>query len=303
MTALSKTKTWAHTNVSVADGAGPTPTGAQTNADIGNRQLLYDIKIALVAGNWSVVSSSGWTGAAFTAGAGDNWGTSTGVNWIVSGEHGWIVLQNNAISTGFQICLDLNYAETTTEKIDMWVSYASGFTGGTVSARPTATDEWKSLDNVSWMSGANSNRGASIFLSSDGECTRFVTSRNTGFLRLWCFEKFPSPNSAWPRPYVAFGSEIPSHGNLFQANNIPIETPEGTISAFLGLPVNGLGESVESTKLNSADVGGDWVCPPVSLVSDDSSFVMYLDRFFDFWVCAITYRRVGAGITLFSATF
>jgi hypothetical protein len=177
--------------------------------------MLYEIKAAFIAGNWTVVSSSGWTGSAFTAGASDNWGTSTAVNWTISGEHGWIVLQNNAISTGFQICLDLNYAETATEKIDMWVSYASGFTGGTVSARPTATDEWQSLNNATWASGVNNNRGASIFLTSDGACSRFVTSINGSFLRLWCIEKLPSPNAAWPRAYVAFGVKSPSFSVLF----------------------------------------------------------------------------------------
>jgi hypothetical protein len=50
-------------------------------------------------------------------------------------------------------------------------------------------------------------------------------------------------------------------------------------------PVNGTGDGVDDTKLNGVDAGGNWVCPPVSLASEDASFTMYLDRFSDLWAC------------------
>jgi len=282
MAALTKIKTWAHTNISVPDGSGPTPTGSQGNQDIGNRQLMWEIKEVLIAGNWTVISSSGWNGVDFTAGAGDNWTAASNVNWTISGEHGWIVLQNNAIATGFQILIDLTSSETATEFMDMWVSYASGFTGGSASARPSATDEWMSVNNAQWQSSAADNRGASCFLSSDGECSRIVTSWNSSNIKLWAFEKFASPNPIWVRPALAIAAQNADSGTL-SSENIPIETPVGVLNGFFTSSSNGGGSGINTSFLDGVDVGGNWVAPPVGLASKQTSFSGLMARLFDLW--------------------
>ena len=141
-----------------------------------NKQLLLDMKNMLIAtsslGTWTnaagatITPTNPWTvryscngTTAGTAGDGvDRWqslsdmnpGQMTGVNSLTSAARSWIVLKNTTLDGGgnFQVLFDwlsdTNLGSTFWGDYGscvMYVSRTAGFTGGTTTSRPTATDE------------------------------------------------------------------------------------------------------------------------------------------------------------------
>ncbi len=95
---------------------------------------------------------------------------SQDVNFGAAGvRHSWIVLRNDSIASHFEICFDMRSATT----IDVIVSAAAGFTGGSVTARPTATDE--KVVTTAFINGAvNTTHQLHGWQSSDGQCNRVM---------------------------------------------------------------------------------------------------------------------------------
>lgn len=120
--------------------------------------------------------------------------------------HTWIVLKLDQIATSAEVCFDFDHSET--DRIDIVVSTA-GFTGGSTTARPTATDEIVLLSNNSWtgMLGSGDGSGGQlrghIMLSSDGQCFRVVVANNGivgGFLLI---DKPGQAVTGWTNPMIS----------------------------------------------------------------------------------------------------
>lgn len=288
-------KTWQFdlNNVVVADS-----TLDGLNAFRDRRELLLGIKDALIglASNpWSVVSSSDSS----TSSASDLWVDAGDLRWRdddTSGVFSWIVLRQTGISTTFELLITCEEDSIGVDgaRIGAWVAQA-GFTGGTTTARPTATDERQLRDSTSsgwWGSGAD---GVSydfryhVMQSSDGECTRvliFINGTNTGF---WLFDKPKNPVTGWSDPYVA----------VISGNN-DASTNQTTYAKFYD-SANGLGRfsGIETTMylsgegfLNAAagelvtvpnELTGDFVASEVGLHSLSSTFVGRVGELFDLW--------------------
>jgi hypothetical protein len=161
----------------------------QTTATSGNlttdcQNAMLKIKLALVGftnAHWTVISSSN----ASLAGTGDHWAsTASNLTWNSVGQiHSWIVLQQTGINvTGTtQICIDLlSSGPSYTYNFTIAFSPSAGFTtGGTTSARPTASDEFY-LDNQTWFPTSAANTVLHVMQSSTGACTRvFLYSGGT----------------------------------------------------------------------------------------------------------------------------
>jgi len=106
--------------------------------------FMYNLKDTLVTNCGAVVVSSSDSSV---ADASDNWGSAADLIWS-TGAHSWIVLQLDSVFSGFQICIDLSESSYKNEAIVL--TSAAGFTGGTTSARPTATDEAVCLNSLQW---------------------------------------------------------------------------------------------------------------------------------------------------------
>jgi hypothetical protein len=194
MTLIALAKTW---------DIDPNNVGGISQANRNDHQhTLFQIKQALTgAGELTnpmtvVLSSDG-----ATADASDNWLAFDDLDWNTAGTpHGWIVLQMGA--GGAQILWDLNNVN---ERLmtTLW-SPADGFTGGTTSARPTATDEQPinlTITTQGWL-GQNTGVGhyvVSVWGSTDGESYRVVTRRTRGSSSVASFmimEKLTRPTVA-----------------------------------------------------------------------------------------------------------
>jgi len=157
-------KTWQHNaNNAIA---------AQGSAELCVDAFWLAVKNALLAfasNPWTVVSSSDGV----TSGASDLW---TDASKLV--HHGttrsWIVLKQTGMCSGnFQLCIDFNNATASTGTVV--VSPNAGFTGGSTTARPTATDEY-ALISTSMILQLFSDVGTrwTVMQTSDGACTRIL---------------------------------------------------------------------------------------------------------------------------------
>jgi hypothetical protein len=178
--------------------------GADGNYTVENKKVLFGIKQALLLGTfpWTVVASSD----SVNAGASDYWIDQDDLVWGTTDgtARSWIVLKNTAISdetNGFQLLIDCfpwasNAAYTYTAS--MWISN-QGFTGGSNTARPTATDEVQILNVAAWTSSSTTElgtpytRNAFIAKSTDGECTRIYLNRASASCGFWMFDRIKNP--------------------------------------------------------------------------------------------------------------
>lgn len=197
MTVPTPTKTWQH-----AENSGPYASLAA---------LMYAWKeqmIGWASGAWSVVSSSDGAG---TASAADNWADASDVVFHnAANNHSWLVLQNDNIASGFQICVDCNRnsggAQTVTR---LYVSEGAGFTGGTATDRPTATDEVEpaasaGAGDFEWTAAANlASTPAYLHMaaSDDGEQHSWMVAVNS---TVPCFFRIGLAENAvdgWTNPW------------------------------------------------------------------------------------------------------
>lgn len=117
---------------------------------------------------WTVVSSSD----SVTADSNDNWANIGDiVHASAPTAHSWIVLE--APVGDLQICFDTGFSSSLPERWGVYISFEDGFTGGTTTNRPTATDELE-VSNVSTNIFPTSTFTSKVHcsISDDGEQTR-----------------------------------------------------------------------------------------------------------------------------------
>lgn len=120
--------------------------------------------------------------------------------------HSWIVLGLPEIGPGVQLCFDFKYSNSQYGDV---VVTPTGFSGGSVTARPTAADEQVLrageilFGQLGDGGGAGAQLWAHLMLSTDGECFRVLVMNNgvaTGFLLV---DKPGSPATGWDTPMIA----------------------------------------------------------------------------------------------------
>ena len=127
----------------------------------------------------------------------------------VGSRHSWIVLKQTGISSNFQICLDCTGAGSGV----ILFSPSAGFTGGTVTNRPTATDQVYLLGGTTSQTifpSTNTQRVFHYTQSSDGECSRLWIFEGGVNVFFWMFDKPKNPSTGWSTPHVCFAESTTS---------------------------------------------------------------------------------------------
>ncbi len=183
MTLPSLTKTWQFV---------PNYAIAATGTALGtNRTILKTIKdflttdaaewvdnanIATTAANLWTVRYSCDSVVAGSAGDGvDRWDAITDLVWAnAASAHSWIVLRNTAIGSTAELLISCEGSSGSGHVLTIAISPSAGFTGGTTTARPTATDEAVTLNNAAWGGVGTSDTSVKVHVvkSTDGECWR-----------------------------------------------------------------------------------------------------------------------------------
>lgn len=185
------TKNW---QLDVNNVAG---TNSTSLAD--HRATLFAIKSSLISfidNPWTVHSSSN----AITADASDNWTAASDLVWD-TGNHSWIVLIKP--TTGSQALFNLN--ETDSRNMEIYWSLGGLFTGGTISARPTATDEITIQTGGFWSGGLQAaNTWVHVWHEDTGARTRVLVSNDISDpLLFWILDEIANTFSDnWSDPEI-----------------------------------------------------------------------------------------------------
>jgi hypothetical protein len=260
---MVNTKTWTKTRIAV--------TGADN--DHANRNLLIAIKNHMISNGWSVVFSSNST----IVGADDYWSSSGDiVNAIPGSVHSWIVLSNNSICSGYQLCIDCGLA--TVGMMYFFVSInGTGFTGGSTTARPTATDEKQLNINTDYWTSYSSGTGpsANIWISSDYSATKIVLGPTTVRGVWWFVQPIDAPDW-WEKPnlsMVNFGTCI--HTDHDTTSEMWSGGIVNDLKAEFGLGTIMIGTTRALTTAGVAgaagDYGGNWPVSPMWVLGSNAS--------------------------------
>lgn len=279
MAEIANTKTWTKTRL-VAN---------LSSAANNNKLLFVKIKDEMKAHGWTVVGSSDATTANLTGT--DLWVDQTDITVSATVAHSWIVLTNGSIATGFQICFAFSITSTTAAKVRVVVSRV-GFTGGSTTARPTATDEIIcTLESDNWTANAaTAEEHAHVFTSSDHQCTHVVLSSSASAVHgFWALDRPAVPPSWFTNPWVVIMHGLdPLHSNWSTSADLwaNVCTPDGLgIGCGLGSLMVGTTRALTSANLAGAsgDYGGNWPCTPAWLVSSSPYMGGIVGRLFDLW--------------------
>lgn len=238
---------------------------------------------------WAVRGSSDSVAAGMDST--DRWVTAANLVWDApASAHSWIVLRQTGIATNFEICIDLDNAGGG-GNIAIVVSPSVGFSGGSVTDRPTAADEYVLLSSAAaaW-SGVDADHVVHVMQSTDGQCSRVAVWRaSTNLCTFILLDKPANPTTGWTNPHVATAVGIGSaYGNTYGG----LSTLSSTISKGFGSAVMALGYTCEGLQASGQ------IAPQIVGVGDatndfDNSWPM-----FPIGVASITLNHKGRHGTL-----
>jgi hypothetical protein len=152
---------------------------------------------------WTVVGSSSGPGGSAALDGVNRWSGSPGN--IQPGA--WIVLQQDGISSGFQLCWQNTLEFPADFRNEMTVSPSAGFTGGGLTTRPTATDEVVITTVATTDITSNTNDiTVNVVQSDDGECTRIWTYQNSGNPHFTIIDRLQRPVSGFSIPWLGWSN-------------------------------------------------------------------------------------------------
>lgn len=282
--------------------SGNNAVAAQGTALATNRRILRTIKNLLLAFGtlpWTTRYSCD-SAVAGAAGDGvDRWDSDTDLVWNAAGSaHSWYVLQQANVTATFQVLISLEGASAAGSLLTCYFSPSAGFTGGTTTARPTATDEVQVLNGASWggAGSADSNVIIDAMQSTDGQCTRVVVCRLSAATTFMAFDRPKNPVTGWSNPSVGIwlgrdAANAFTYADLTAVALVKLRLGTTNTSAFCTQ------EAFGSTVIGNAAVGanevsGDFPMLPVGIWCNNAPVRGRQGEFFDLWM-GYTTNAVG----------
>ena len=316
---LSTTKTWRKTFIDVVLNEGPPAQSGQSDGDRQNRQLLWEIKEALITGTgaWTVVRSAGYQDGDWDVGNADYWTTANDVRWKdTDGTYSWIVLEQTGIHDYCRILIRLFHDKLETESICIYVSCDDGAwgAGGSSTTIPDFPTQYRAVGYANiwqpWIDDGEHEKVANVFQSSDGECTRiYIHDANlTGEYRFFMIDK-PMANTAldetiWPVPVVTCGVQYllydaaPQYesyiGGLLRCETSThwlggqkcgvYTAAEGAVPAALISNVYEYSQYLAEETYIAPDYDGKYMCFPLDLATNRAGSAGVFCRVQDLWL-------------------
>lgn len=223
---------------------------------------------------------------AVVANSSDNWSSDGDIVNAVT-TRSWIVLQQAGIASNFQICLDMN--NTNAMYGSMIVSPSAGFTGGSTTARPTATDENVYISSAPWINASLTDIALrwTVMQSDDGECTRIVVCGGGSVQMLAIIDKPANAVTGWTNPSVWswFASTPTIYSQYFTTYNFRGRVGS-TLGSFVALQEgwNNSLASQDATWGNIAnEVSSEWPMLPLGMACNTAGVRGRHGSFYDLW--------------------
>jgi len=267
---------------------------AQGTAAATDQYIWWVIKNLLIGFGtlpWVVRGSSNSSTAGLDAV--DRWTTSANIVKATSGSpHSWIVLRQTGIATNFELCIDANHPVAYIGSII--VSPSAGFTGGTTTARPTATDEIVLISTTTWSSNADTQHQVHAWQSTDGACTIVQVWRGGSAQPTFLmFVKPNDPPTGWSNPSLSValgnnggGISAPLTTFWASAGSPPVRArgSVGTINVNFGGEAATTGGNLAVISMNAASAfSGEWPFYPVGATTFTSPDTSRLGVVPDLW--------------------
>ena len=276
-------------------------TTAQGTPLADSRKTLRAIKNAMIgfATNPWTVRYSCDSVTAGTAGDGvDRWSADTKLVWANAGTaHSWIVLRQTGIGTTYELLIS---CENSTPSNLTLLTSISGFSGGSTTARPTATDELTVASSGQWVSGTDVSNRWSVMQSTDGQCTRILVGYSGNFTTLIVLDKPNNPTTGWTTPnfnalYFAVGGLNTVTTGVISATSPLARSRIGSVNGSVSLTIEGIGNNfaTDTTIGNIAnEVDSSWDMWPLGIACITSGARGRHGSLFDLWAIS-TVRASG----------
>ena len=245
---------------------------------------------------WTCLGSSDGTTAAIDGV--NRWVAPSNLVWAASGTaHSWIILKQTGVGANFQVLISCS--NNSFYFLNVTMSPSAGYTGGSTTLDPTATDSVPILTNQSWGcdSGTSATYKLQVMQSTDGAVTRGLICRyggNTvggvvcGFVS---FELPENPVTGWNFPCHGMwlgstgANNVLTIGNLYQTysgngRGVSNMTMIWTVEATNGTPIT---ESL----LAPNDLNQKWQLPSVGIWSQTAANRGRHAQLFDIWWSAM----------------
>ncbi|CAB4196546.1 hypothetical protein UFOVP1290_66 [uncultured Caudovirales phage] len=187
-----------------------------------NKQFLLawvNSMIGLANGYWICMGSS--DGVSYDAADGtpyaSRWTDASKLVWANSGtDHSWIVLQMGAYNPlvgNVQILIDLNIAAGDGATGNLYMSSSGLFTGGTLTAAPTASDQVDVHPNNTYGTNSlgfpnDSNSVLHVISADDNTATYIINCVGSTTRLCWgIFKPKDAETTSWVNDWVAFRSD------------------------------------------------------------------------------------------------
>lgn len=275
--------------------------------------LLFQIKDALVGFGSSpwVVDYSCDGATAGSAGDGvDRWASNADVvvSTALTTAHSWMVLKQTGAGAGnVQILLNASASSggTLTYGINLMtvVSWNAGFTGGTTTSRPTATDETVLIDSKGYpgLGGLENNNPRQCFLhamqSTDGDCTRIVVMSESTAIWLLCVETPALRSVSISNPVLALSAALVSYNAWPQAGwaaqslctvanaNVKMRISGTTYDMWCTMEgdASGLMHNRANVGANANDITSEWPLFPIGFACNTAGARGIIGSMQDMW--------------------
>lgn len=187
--------------------------GATGNAQTTRRNLMLAIHNSLKAAGMVVDHSCSSTAAGAPGDGVDRWVAASDIVWATgAGVRSWMVYSNPAFGANYRLLLHCFKTTGGTLEIVIDASFsthASGYSGGTTTAGPTATNSVSLRNGVQGTTGAwDQAAGADfssvlhVMFSTDGECIRLFICQANFVTAFWLFDLAIPCHSGWTPPIV-----------------------------------------------------------------------------------------------------
>lgn len=258
------------------------------------RAIVADLKVGCLNGGgglnpWTVRYSCDSVAAGSAGDGVDRWDSDTDLVWHGTGAsaHSWMVLRQDA--TGMEVLISCIGNPSYGNGLKVAISPSAGFTGGSTTADPTATDDPGAWSGP-WAGGTTAGTAYRLhtWQSSDGQVTRVSVCSGGFCVGYWEFGRAKSPLAAWTTPnygLVLHGSTIANvltYAALNSAANV--KWRHGAVSASGAFACrSALGGPVGSVQTTADDYGSKWPVDPVALFSLASGAAGGPGQVYDLW--------------------
>jgi len=257
---LAKTWQLAHTTVA------PLGNGT-TDLKRGLRTGIVDAFLAFGSGTPTVAGSSDSSTAGMDAT--NRWTDDTKLVWANAGvAHSWIVL---TFGSNFHLCIDLS--NSSVGSMTVVLSASAGFTGGSTTARPTATDEIVILNNAAWVNVTSDvQRVWHVWMPTDSSGLRVIMYQTNGMESWWYVTKPINTSTGWTNPLVGlvkFSSTLDgtaTYGNLYTTGaGITGKGPGGAFT--MGFTSEAISSAIGQLQTIVNGIDGGYPMMPIGLYS------------------------------------